>query len=230
MRNFKRRLPGREWEVLLVTLLSLGLLGLVVLLRPRPEARALVLLLLELGVPVALGVVAAGLMANDPVLDLLLSVAQPPPRTLAERLAALLGYGLLLAVLALLATRWMGVTLPITGVQAVLIWAAPALLFTGIATVGALARGRMLDGVALVLCIGGLALLTLTIGSDCPPDPESACQAAFLAPLMTLLRPHDPLWLANRLLWAGIGGALLIAGLWLVRDEERLVTAARTEE
>jgi hypothetical protein len=189
-----------------------------------------VLLLVELGVPVALGIVAAGLMANDPVLDLLLSVAQPPPRTLAERLTALLGYGLLLALLALLVARRLGLPLPVTDARALLIWVAPALLFTGIATVGALARGRMLDGVALVLGAGGLALLTLTIGADCPPDPASACRAALLVPLMTLLRPHDPLWPANRLLWGGIGCALLLAGLWLVRQEERLVTVPRSEE
>lgn len=121
-------------------------------------------------------------------------------------------------------------TVPIAGVGAVLIWAAPTALFVGVATVGALLRGRMLDGVALALSTGGTALLTLTIQSDCPMDPDRACRAALATPLMTLVRPHDPLWLTNRLLWLMVGGALVVAGLWLVRQEERLVTAAQAEE
>ncbi|MGH9817952.1 MAG: hypothetical protein ACRD6I_17945, partial [Candidatus Acidiferrales bacterium] len=109
MRTFERWLPGREAEFLLVTLLYMGLLGLALLVRAAPEALPILLFTLEVGLPVALGIVAAGLMANDPVLDLLLSVPQPPPQTLAERLAVLLGYGLLLAALAFLAARWMSV-------------------------------------------------------------------------------------------------------------------------
>lgn len=225
-----RWLPGREWELLFVTLLSTGLLGIAAWQRANAEGLSIILFTLEFGMPVALSMVASGLMANDPVLDLLLSVAQPPPHTLAQRLVVLLGYGLLLAALILLAALWWGVTLPIAGVRAVLIWAAPTALFVGVATVGALLRGSVLDGVALALSTGGMALLTLTIQSDCPMDPGRACHAALVTPLMTLVRPHDPLWLANRLLWLTVGGALVVVGLWFVRQEERLVTAAQVAE
>ncbi len=223
-------LPGRKWELLLVTLLYAGLLGLAIWNRTEPAALYVVLFTLELGLPVALAVVASGLMANDPVLDLLLSVAQPPSRTLLQRLGAVLGYGLLLAVLMLLAARWWEMALPIVGVQAVLIWVAPAVLFVGVATAGALLRGRMLDGVALVLSSGGMTLLTLTLQSECPMGLEHPCYVALVTPLMTLLRPHDPLWLANRLLWSAVGGALMVVGLWLVRQEEQLVMAANAGE
>lgn len=98
-----RWLPGRKWELLLVTLLYAGLLGIAAWQRAHAEGLSIVLFTLEFGLPIALSIVASGLMANDPVLDLLLSVAQPPSRTLAQRLVVLLGYGLLLAALMLLA-------------------------------------------------------------------------------------------------------------------------------
>jgi hypothetical protein len=230
MARFKRLLPGREWELLLVTLLYTGLLGLAASRSDEGEAVGILLVTLELGLPLVLSMVAARLMANDPVLDLLLSVAQSASKTLAQRLAVLLGYGLLLAVLMLLAVRWRGLALPIAGARAVLIWAAPTALFVGVATVGALLRGRMLDGVALAFGTWGLALFSPGILSACPVEPGRACYAALATPVLTLLRPEDPLWLANRVLWLGVGCMLLTAGLWLVRQEERLVTAAKAGE
>ena len=229
MRRIVRWLPGREWELVLVSALYAGLLGIAVWKPTESTALYNVLITLEFGLPVALGVIAAGLIANDPVLDLLLSVARPASRTLAQRLAAVLGYGLLLAGLMVLIAWWREIALPVGLAQAILIWAAPTALLVGVATVGALLRGRMLDGVALVFSTAGMALLTLTAQSDCPPDPARPCYAALVSPLMTLLRPHDPLWLTNRLLWLGIGCALVGAGLGLVRQEERLVLAAQAE-
>lgn len=230
MRPHVRWLPGRESELLLITLLYAALLAITAWNRAEPAAGLIVLVTLELALPVALGIVAAGLMANDPALDLLLSVPQPAPYTLAQRLAALLAYGLFLAALVLLAARGWELPLPTAGVQALLIWAAPAALLVGVATAGALMRGRMLDGAALVLAVAGMALLSLTVGLDCPLDPQRPCHAALASPLMTLVRPQDPLWLVNRVLWLSVGGLLLATGLRLVRQEERLLTAATGEE
>jgi hypothetical protein len=230
MLNFRHWLPTREWELLLVTLLYTGLFGLAVSRSDKGEAVGILLAILELGLPLALSMVAAGLIANDPVLDLLLSVAQSASETLGQRLAVLLGYGLLLAVVTLFAVRQWGLALPITGPRAVLIWAAPTALFVGIATVGALLRGRMLDGVALAFGTWGLTLFSSEILSTCPMEPERVCYAALATPMMTLLRPQDPLWLANRVLWLSVGCMLLTAGLWLVRQEERLVTATQAQE
>ncbi|HYN88779.1 MAG TPA: hypothetical protein VER55_09625 [Ardenticatenaceae bacterium] len=230
MRPHVRWLPGRESELLLITLLYAALLAITAWNRAEPAAGLIVLVTLELALPVALGIVAAGLMANDPALDLLLSVPQPAPYTLAQRLAALLVYGLFLAALVLLAARGWELPLPIAGVQALLIWAAPAALLVGVATVGALMRGRMLDGAALVLAVAGMALLSLAAASDCPPDLRRPCHAALASPLMTLVRPQDPLWLVNRVFWLSVGGLLLATGSWLVRQEERLLAAATGEE
>lgn len=225
-----RWLPGRRRELVLVTLLYIGLLSVAVWQRSSAEGLSIVLFTLEFGLPVTLSIVASGLIANDPVLDLLLSVSQPSSRTLAQRLAALLGYGLLLAALMLLAAAWLELNVPIAGIGAVLIWATPTALFVGVATAGSLLRGRMLDGVVLTLSTSWMTLLSLTVQSDCPLDPGHACHAALVTPLMTLARPHDPLWLANRLLWLAVGGGLVVAGLRLVQQEERLVMAAQAAE
>jgi hypothetical protein len=230
MRRLMPWLPGRERELVLVTLLFCGLLGIAAANRSSPAVLNLVLFTLEIGLPVALGIVAAGLIAGDPVLDLLLSVTRPPTHTLLQRLSALIGYGLLLAVLMLLAAWGWALPVPVSGVQALLIWVAPTALLVGAATAGALLRGKMLDGAASVLAVAGMALLSLTVGADCPSDPRRACYAALATPLMTLLRPLDPLWLANRLLWLAIGIALIVVGLGLVCREERLGTASHVEE
>jgi hypothetical protein len=224
-------LPTRRLEMGLTTLFILGLLLVVRWTRDQQGGPVVVLVTLEMLLPLAVGVTAAGLLAGDPALDLLLSVSQPVTRTLAERLAIVLGWGGLLGLTVQgLIGAW-ETPLPVQGLSRVLIWVAPALFLTGVATAGALVRGYLMDGLVAVMGILGWMLLTmLYVGYACPEGPAERCAIALVTPAMTLLRPSDPLWLFNRLIWSVIGLLLLATGLALTGREEQLVEAARAGE
>ncbi len=223
-------LPSRRLELGLATLAVAALALAVGLTRNGPTAAGLAVIVLELIMPLLLALPAAGLLAGDPALDLLLSVPRPAPRTLAGRLALLLAWGAALGFgLQALAGAWR-VALPQPGPGQPLIWAAPLLLYSGLATTGALVRGRMLDGAALALGAGMLALLSQPfIAAACAGVAGSACLGAAVSPALTMLRPTDPYWPANRLLWLMVGALLLGGGLALAGREERLLLAAKEE-
>jgi hypothetical protein len=231
MKELLKHLPGRRLELGLTVLLAAGSLALTGLARDDPRTSAqLLLTTLELILPLALGIVAAGLLADDPALDLLLSAPQPAPRTLAQRLSIVLGCGLALSLTASwLADRWQ-IPLPILGVKQLLIWASPTLFLAGVAVAGSLLRGRMLDGLTAVLGAWGATLFSIPVVTQvCAQAPGEHCAAALLSPAMTHIWPLDPNWLLNRLIWSGLGLLLLGAGLLLAGDEERLVEATRIE-
>lgn len=224
-------LPGRRTELLLATGLVFGMLFVTWRLRAEAEAAAtIVVVTLEMLLPPALGVVAAGLLANDPALDLLLTVPQPAPQTLAQRVLIVLGLGTLLSAVALwLAQRWQ-ITLPISGAWQLLIAATPVVVMIGLATTASLLRGRMLDGITAVLGLWGLTLLSMPLLNTACEHSGARCTAALASLTLTLLRPDDLNWQRNRLLWLGIGAALLALGIFLANREERLSEGARGGE
>ena len=73
-------LPVRRLELGLTTLFILGLLLVVRWTRDQQPGPVVALVTLEVLLPFAVGVTAAGLLAGDPALDLLLSVPQPASR------------------------------------------------------------------------------------------------------------------------------------------------------
>ena len=173
---------------------------------------------------------AAGLLADDPALDLLLTMPQPAPRTLAQRLGIVLGCGLVLGLsVQWLAALW-DIPLPIRGAKQIGVWATPTLFLMGIATVSALVRGRALDSLTAVLGAWGAMMATIPlVGQACALATGPRCAAALLSPAMTMIRPMDAYWPLNRLIWSGLGISLLGIGLLMARDEERLVEASRAE-
>lgn len=223
-----KALPGRRREVGLIT----GLIGgLVVLIwRIGTGGAGIALLGLEVLLPLGPAIVAAGLLAEDPLLDLLLSVPQPARRTLGHRLAVVLGWGAGLSLSLQAGAAWAGIALPRAGPTQTLIWVTPLILYTGLATAGALIRGRMLDGVTLALAVWTGSLLTLPLlRVACAEAPASGCLLALASPAMTQLLPTDPLWLLNRGLWLGVGSLLLSLGWVLTQQEERLLAAVGSE-
>lgn len=230
MSYFLRSFPGRQIELGLTVFLAIGMILAIWWNRAEPTGAVLVLVTLEILLPFAFGTVAAGLLADDPAIDLLLTVPQPAPRTLGRRLGTLLGLAALVSgAIQLLAAAW-GIQLPIRGIDQLAIWTVPTLLFSGIATVSALVRGRILDGLAAVLGAWGAMLITMPfITTICEETAAQSCAVAVFSPAMTVLRPLDAGWGLNRGVWGSVGLILLMCGIILARNEERLVNVARAE-
>jgi hypothetical protein len=212
-------------------MLVLGLLIPIWWTREQQTGPLLALLTLELLLPLCVGAVAAGLLAGDPTLDLLLSAPQPLRRTLARRLAVVLGWGAVLGLIVQGGIDMWELPLAVQGLSQVLIWATPMLFLTGVATAGALVRGQVTDGLIAILAMLGWALFIMPyIRRVCAQAPSEQCAAALVTPAMTLMRPLDRYWPLNRLIWLVAGLLLLAAGLALTGREERLVQAARESE
>jgi hypothetical protein len=209
-------------------MLVLGLLIPIWWTREQQTGPLLALLMLELLLPLCVGAVAAGLLAGDPTLDLLLSAPQPLWRTLARRLAVVLGWGAVLGLIVQGGIDMWELPLAVQGLSKVLIWATPMLFLTGVATAGALVRGQVTDGLIAILAMLGWALFIMPyIRRVCAQAPSEQCAAALVTPAMTLMRPLDRYWPLNRLIWLIAGLLLLAAGLALTSREERLVQGAR---
>lgn len=223
-----RRLPVRRIEFLFSLLLILGMLGIARLAQAQhlPElAFWLVQLILEFVIPVATGVIAAGLLAGDPALDLVLSAHRPAWQALAERLLFLGCIGTSLGtVTILLAENW-GLALPKDGPDRIFIWLSPLIFCMGLSSASALLRGRMVDGVLATMGWMGLSLILLPqIPRGCAENLSgNACAWWLVSPLMTLGDAQDAFWPLNRLLWFGLGTLLLVTSfLWVQREEQLL--------
>ena len=171
---------------------------------------------LELGLPLAVGVVAASVTADDPARGLQLALKTSYRTTLARRL------GVLVAWASLWASAW-SVGLRISGYWGLwvseplllggLVWAAPLLWFVAAGTALALLLGGRSTSGAL---LGGLWVLENL-------SREAFRSREWLRPgflFATTYAPGADFWLANRL--ALVGTALLLGfGAWLL--------ASRTE-
>lgn len=221
-----RRLPSRRLELGFCLGIVLGFFSLTWLTRQMGDLNYwLGLISLEALLPLATGVVAAGLLAEDPVLEILLTAHRPAWQVLLERLVILTALGGLLGVsMMLAASRW-GIAFPKDGVDRIFIWLSPMVFCLGLASAAALLRGRMLDGVLAVFIAFGASLLSpLQIQRLCAGHPAGTACAWWLAcPTLTLASPLEPFWPHNRLLWLGLGVGLLAVSLVLAQREESLL-------
>ena len=167
---------------------------------------------LEMGLPLAVGVVAASLAGRDAAVELQLTVRRDYRTTLVRRLAVVLGWAALVAfavTAGLTATgwwdRWPLAPGPLAGQ---LIWLAPS------------------------VCLGGLGFLLGALLAS-PAAAGGLVTAAWLAHqllgiqdwpvyLFATTRGSGAGWLTNRLVLLGIGLALGLAG-WLCTRTERLL-------
>jgi hypothetical protein len=224
-----RRFPARRTELLGCLLVLLGMLAGVGALRQQMDlASLLALFTLELLLPLGMGLMAAGCLAGDPILEILLTAHRPAWQVLVERLAFLLALGGLLGWMALrLMERWQ-VPLPIRAEDRLFIWLSPLLFCLGLGSAIALLRGRMLDGGLMVITLMGGSLVTVpfvTHGCAATP-PGGLCVWWLVNPLATLGGGLGHVWSFNRLLWLGMGVGLLTLSINLARREEALLPAA----
>lgn len=220
------RLPARRLELLISVFLVIGSDILVWLLRPTGELASLLdLVNLELILPLALGLLAAGLLAGDPSLELLLTAHRPAWRVLLERLCLLFLLGALLGTILLFLSDHWGLYLPRDGADRLFIWLSPFVFCLGLSSTAALLRGRTLDGVIATAAGMGLSLMALTqIPRGCSNFPAgAACPWWLASPLMTIGNPQDTYWPLNRIVWLFSGLALIIFSLRLAQREEPLL-------
>jgi hypothetical protein len=224
-----RRFPARRAELIGCLLVLLGMLAGVYALRMQPDfAGLLALFTLELLLPLGMGLMAAGCLAGDPILDILLTAHRPAWQVLVERLAFLLALGGLIGWMALrLFERWQ-LPLPIRAEDRLFIWLSPLLVCLGLASAVSLLRGRTLDGGMSVVALMGGALVTapfVPYGCAATP-PGGLCVWWLVNPLATLGGGLGRTWPFNRLLWLILGVGLLALSLYLARREEALLHAA----
>lgn len=171
--------------------------------QTREVARALTAGL-ELGLPLAAGLVAAQVAGDEPALDLQLSVRTRYATTLGRRLALLLGWAALAALLWASSLRVAGLwTVPGSFLAGQLSWLSPLLWFVAAGAVLALAaRGRTASSAVL----GGLWVFENT-----PFGSEQFLSRPWLRPFFLFATTHTPgeaYWLGNRI--ALLGMAVLL--------------------
>jgi hypothetical protein len=220
-----RWLPARRAELLVSLLLILGCFALTGFLHEQfadEAALLLVLVTLEIILPLAMGLLSAGLLAGDPALDLLFSAHRPAWQTLLERLVFIGAVGVFLS---------RDLPLPKEGSAQMYIWLSPMVFYMGLASAVALLRGRMLDGALAALGVMGASLMMVTqIPRLCAGNPSGTpCLGWLASPMMTLGSPADAYWPLNRLFWLLVGVALLGLSLRLARREEPLLPEVSKE-
>ena len=229
-----RRLPSRRVELLISLLLLLGCLALAGFLRDpyvNDAATLLILIILEVILPIGIGLLSAGLLAGDPALDLLLSAHRPAWQVLLERLLFLGAIGALFGSAALVAAERWALPLPKEGSARLYIWLSPVVFYMGLSSAVSLLRGRMQDGVLAVLGSMGVSVMLMSqIPRLCEGNlPGMPCIGWLASPMMTLGNPGDAYWPLNRLLWLGLGLALLALSLRLAQREEALLHEVSNE-
>ena len=218
------RLPHRRLEITIVALIILALIGLLWISRASESGPRISITAMEILVPLLVGILAAGLLADDPALELLLTAPLPTRHILADRLIIVLTLGAFSCLgLQLLTNSWR-IFLPYDGIDQAFIWISPLIFYAGASSSASLIRGRMLDGVIVCLIVSVVALLSgPIIATSCQGIPLIAgCWLAVLNPLMTSSTPYDPFWPANRVLWFILGALLVGTSLLLAGQGERL--------
>lgn len=221
-------LPSRRVELLFTLLVVAACFWAASFFESQHDLTVTALVMtitLEIVLPLGMGLMAAGLMANDPALDIVLSAYRPAWQALVERLLFIGGTGVLLGSAGLsLAALW---DLPLSkeGSAQIYIWLSPMLFYLGVSSAVSLLRGRMLDGTLTTLGIMGLSLMLLVqipllCNGNAPGEP---CIWWLASPIMTLGSPADVYWPVNRLLWLGLGAVLIYLSLRLTRREEPLL-------
>jgi len=229
-----RWLPVRRVELLLILLLVLGCFGLAAFLREEfahEAAQVLMMIVLEILLPLGMGLVSAGVLAGDPALDIVLSAFRPGWRALVERLLFVGGVGALFGTAAtVLMVQW-NLALPVEGSGRLYIWLSPMAFYMGLGSAVSLVRGKMLDGALAVLgTMGGSLMILAQIPLLCAgAAPGAPCAWWLASPMMTLGNPGEAYWPLNRIFWLFLGVGLLALSLRLARREEPLLHEVSSE-
>ena len=224
-----KRLPTRRMELLAVYVLVLVIAALLNWLHDKDAnlTRTITLLALELLLPLMAGLAACGLLAGDPLLEIMLSAHRPIRQILAERLAFPALSGALLGMLLLRLTQGWGVELISNPSHQLFIWLPPLVFCLGLGSVAALWRGQVTDGVIAVIVLMGAGLISIPLlQSACQTVPSGQmCWWWLASPLMTCSVGTNTAWPLNRLFWLLLGLGLLALSFSMAQREETLSQA-----
>ena len=176
--------------------------------------------LLENGLPLAAGLIAAIAISQNPALELHLSLPTRYQRVGALRLALIVGWTVVFtgAVAALVAITgfWLPYQQTLPPAESVLLWLAPLLWFIAAGAALALAlRSRAASGATL----GVIWIAMFLFKPQFLQDPT--LQRVYL--FLTEEAGMPPYWLANRLIVLAIAVALFGLALWLLGRNEALL-------
>lgn len=216
--RYELRRLGRG--VLLGPLLALAALGLLAALAMRAGLGQQIDRILSEALdvlPVIGGLAAAGIVVDDPALELQLSLPTTFRLTMLRRLALALGWTSLIGLTCAVTLAASGrLAWPISPLEDQLIWLAPLLWLAGLGAALSLALGATAAGSSLV---GMVWVLELAMGAGLAQVPA-------LRPVLLFLR-YDPAiatdWLANRLTLLALAAVGLGSAAWLLGRPERLL-------
>jgi hypothetical protein len=176
--------------------------------------------ILEMGVPLAVGVGCASIVGRDPAAEIQLTMPTPYRFTLLRRLALTLAWGSAVAAVCsavLVATGWWERWPANHGtVAGQLTWLAPALALGALGFVaGAAFRGPAAAG-AVVTSLWALQQVFADLAQD-----HHAARLLYLFATTRGAVPDD--WTANRLALLGVAVALVALALVLLGRSERLI-------
>lgn len=201
------------WAAPVTLLVNAAVVALLAVLQSGNEVAAARTLqaVLEMGMPLAAGVVAASLVGRDVAVELQVSVFREYRTTLLRRLAITFAWTAVIAggtTVALTVTGWWD-RWPLAPEPALgqLTWLAPTLWLGGLGfLLGALLRSPA--------AAGGL-VATVWLVQQLMADTMRGWVGSRLVFLFATTRGSGEDWLANRLVLLASGVALLVAG-WLV--------------
>lgn len=177
---------------------------------------------LELGLPLAAGLVASQVIADDPAVDLQLSLRTRYRTTVLRRLALTVGWAVLFAAVwasALWAAGLLWEQFPEPLLLGVLSWLAPLLFFVGAGALLALIFRSYAASVAILV---GVWIFELAL-------PSLFLAREWLRPLYLFATVRTPLaeadfWLSNRIALIGVALVLVLGVALILGNSESLAT------
>ena len=135
------RLPHRRSEIRVAVILMFGLIGLLWLSQRGNYGTRISIAAIEIFLPLLMGIIAAGLLADDPALELLLTAPRPTQYILVERIIVVLGIGVIFGIAVQVLTNAWGIFLPHEGITQAFIWISPLVFYIGASSAVSLVRG-----------------------------------------------------------------------------------------
>lgn len=206
-----------------VALPTLWLIPLFLVQRSEAQVTQMLVVYGEVLLPPILGGLCASLVLNDPCRELLLTTPYPLWRNALVRFTTLIATALLTWVILIGLGHVLQPGISIPTEQLIVGGAVTSILFASFGAYLALRLCSLVAGGSVVAAVW-VAVLLFREALLIPWAGQ------FIHPFLTWLAPASPAWPLNRLVLSALAVLLLVAGLRLTLNEERLLTVEETRE